>query len=130
MLFCFLSLLFHLTSFLFYFWLIGQFVPAVSLPDWGSHFEFFFSSEFVYIPMSSVVLISDLLYQSAAIVFLDGSRVSETLVMVSLAFHLFLVGTVIFASVLLCQVTKFFIPSKENVGVTRKEQRHCTHVKD
>ena len=54
--------------------------------------------------MSSVVLISDLLYQSAAIVFLDGSRVSETLVMVSLAFHLFLVGTVISASVLLCQV--------------------------
>ena len=43
-----------------------------------------------------VVLISDLLYQSAAFVFPDGSRVSE-LVMVSLAFHLFVVGTVIFA---------------------------------
>ena len=55
--------------------------------------------------MSSVVLISDLLYQSAGIVFLDGGRVSEELVMVSLAFHLFVVGTVIFASVLLCQVT-------------------------
>ena len=54
--------------------------------------------------MSSVVLISDLLYQSAGIVFLDGGRVSEELVMVSLAFHLFVVGTVIFASVLLCQV--------------------------
>ena len=57
--------------------------------------------------MSSVVLISDLLYQSAGIVFLAGGRVSEELVMVSLAFHLFVVGTVIFASVLLChsQVT-------------------------
>ena len=54
--------------------------------------------------MSSVVLISDLLYQSAGIVFLAGGRVSEELVMVSLAFHLFVVGTVIFASVLLCQV--------------------------
>ena len=54
--------------------------------------------------MPSVVLISDLLYQSAGIVFLDGGRVSEELVMVSLAFHLFVVGTVIFASVLLCQV--------------------------
>ena len=53
--------------------------------------------------MSSVVLISDLLYQSAGIVFLDGGRVNEELVMVSLAFHLFVVGTVIFASVL-CQV--------------------------
>ena len=49
--------------------------------------------------MSSVVLISDLLYQSAGIVFLAGGRVSEELVMVSLAFHLFVVGTVIFASV-------------------------------
>ena len=51
--------------------------------------------------MSSVVLISYLLYQSAGIVFLDGGRVSEGLVMVSLAFHLFVVDTVIFASVLL-----------------------------
>ena len=54
--------------------------------------------------MSSVVLISDLLYQSAGIVFLDGGQVSEELVMVSSTFHLFVVGTVIFASVLLCQV--------------------------
>ena len=54
--------------------------------------------------MSSVVLISDLLYPSAGIVFLDGGRVSEGLVMVSFTFHLFVVGTVIFASVLLCQV--------------------------
>ena len=52
------------------------------------------------------------------------------LVMVSLAFHLFVVGIVIFASVLLCQVKKFFIPSKENVGVTHKEQRQCIYVKD
>ena len=68
--------------------------------------------------MSSVVLISDLLCQSAAIVFLDGGRVSEGLVMVSLAFHLFVVSTVIVPSVLLYQVKRFFIPSKENVGAT------------
>ena len=75
-------------------------------------------SAFVY-AMSSVVLISDLLYQSAAIVFLDGGRVSEGLVMVSLAFHLFVVGTVIFASVLLCQVKSLFL-----------ERKMCTYVKD
>ena len=85
--------------------------------------------------MSSVVLISDLLYQSAGIVFLDGGRVSEELVMVSLAFHLFVVGTVIFASVLssyvkLRQVKNFFIPSKENVVLHIKPQRQCTYVKD
>ena len=55
--------------------------------------------------LSYVVLISDLLFQSAAFVFLDGGWVSEglelRLVIVSLAFHLFFVGTVIFASVLL-----------------------------
>ena len=84
--------------------------------------------------MSSVVLISDLLYQSAGIVFLDGDRVSEELVMFSLAFHLFVVGTV-FASVLLCQVQSsqvknFFIPSKENVVPHIKPQRQCTYVKD
>ena len=65
--------------------------------------------------MSSVVLVSNLLYQSAGIVFLDGGRVSEGLVMVSLAFHLFVVGTVIFASVLLCQVksrTSLFLQRK------------------
>ena len=33
--------------------------------------------------LSSVVLISDLLYQSAAFIFIDGSRVSEGLVRVS-----------------------------------------------
>ena len=84
--------------------------------------------------MSSVVLISDLLHQSAGIMFLDGGLVSEWLFTVSLAFHLFVVGTVIFASVLLCQVkssyVKNYIPSKENVGATHKEQRQCTYVKD
>ena len=60
--------------------------------------------------MSSVVLVSNLLYQSAGIVFLDGGRVSEGLVMVSLAFHLFVVGTVIgrqvvLLNVLRCQLT-------------------------
>ena len=83
--------------------------------------------------MSSVVLISDLLYQSASIVFLDGGRVSEGLIMVSLAFHLFVVGTVIFASVLLCQVKSshvknFFILSKENVVPHIKPQRQCTYI--
>ena len=65
--------------------------------------------------MPSVVLINDLLYQTAGIVFLDGGRVSEELVMVSLAFYLFVVCTVIFASVLLCQVksrTSFFLRRK------------------
>ena len=52
------------------------------------------------------------------------------LVMVSLAFHLFVVGIVIFASVLLCQVKKFFIPSKENLGDILKEQRQCIYIKD
>ena len=47
--------------------------------------------------LSSVVLISIVLYQSATFVFLDGSRVSEGLVMVNLVFHLFGVGTVILA---------------------------------
>ena len=37
--------------FRFCLWLIGQFVTAVSLPDQGSHFEFLFSSAFVYIPI-------------------------------------------------------------------------------
>ena len=47
--------------------------------------------------------------------FLDRGRVSEGLVRVSLAFHLFVVGTVIFASVLLCQVkskTSLFLQRK------------------
>ena len=53
---------------------------------------------------------------------MGAELVSEELVMVSLAIHLFVVGTVIFVSVLLSQVKKFFIPSKENVGATHKEQ--------
>ena len=53
--------------------------------------------------MSSVVLISDLLYQSAGIVFLDGGQVSEELVMVSLAFHPFVVGKLF---LLLCSYVK------------------------
>ena len=52
--------------------------------------------------------ISDLLYQSAAFVFPDGSRVSE-LVMVSLAFHLFVVGTVIFFLCALMALTEFVL---------------------
>ena len=82
--------------------------------------------------MSSVVLISDLLYQSAGIVFLDGGRISEELVMVSLAFHLFVVGTVsyfCFCALMLSQVKNFFIPSQENVPHI-KPQRQCTYVKD
>ena len=70
-------------SFFFIFGLLAISYPLVSLPDWGSHFVFLLSSAFVDIPMlcqSSVVLISVLLYQSAAFVFLDGSRVSEGLV--------------------------------------------------
>jgi len=80
--------------------------------------------------MLSVVLISDLLYQSAGIVFLDGGRVSEELVMVSLAFHLFVVGSYFcFCALMLSQVKNFFIPSKENVPHI-KPQRQCTCVKD
>ena len=81
--------------------------------------------------MSSVVLISDLLYQSAGIVFLDGGRVSEELVMVSLAFHLFVVGTVIFR--LLCsyvklnQVENFSTPSQENVPHIKPQLEDSVH---
>ena len=28
------------------------------------------------------------------------------------------------------QIKKFFIPSKENVGATHKEERQCIYVKD
>ena len=58
--------------------------------------------------MSSVVLISNLLYQSATIGFKYEGQVSEGLVMVSLAFHLFDVCTVIFASVPLLRHLNFF----------------------
>ena len=66
--------------------------------------------------MSSVVLISILLYQSAAIVFLDGGWVSKGLVMVSLAFHLFVIGTVIFVSVLLMKSSQ----SRNSLFLQRK----------
>ena len=59
--------------------------------------------------------------------FLDRGRVSEGLVRVSLAFHLFVVGTVIFASVLLCQVkskTSLFLQRKTWMPHI-KPQRQC-----
>ena len=104
-LFCFLSLLFDHTSFVFIFGLLANSYQLLACliraairiclrPD----------------ATSSVDMISDLLYQSAGIVFRDGGRVSEGLDMVSLAFHLFVVGTVIFASLLLSQVKNLFIP--------------------
>ena len=58
----------------------------------------------------TTTILMTLSYQCAAIVFLDGGRVSKGLVMVGLAFHLSVIGTVISASVLLCQVKNFFIP--------------------
>ena len=54
--------------------------------------------------------------------FLDGGRVSEEL-MFSLAFHQFVVGTVIFASVLLCQVKssqELLYSFKGKCGATHK----------
>ena len=80
--------------------------------------------------MSSVVLISDLLYQSAGIVFLDGGRVSEELVIVSLVFHLFVVGTVIFASVLLCQVKSSQVRSRTSLFLQRKKVVPHIKIKD
>ena len=76
--------------------------------------------------MSSVVLISDLLYRSSGIVFLGGGRVGEELVMFSLAFHLFVVGRVIFASVLLCQVKssqELLYSFKGKCGATHKASK-------
>ena len=56
--------------------------------------------------------------------FLDGGWVSEGLAMVSLVFHLFVVGTVIFASVrLLCQVKssqELLYSFKGKCGATHK----------
>ena len=82
--------------------------------------------------MSSVVLISDLLYQSAGIVFLDGGRVSEELFMLvwlSLYLSLAQLFLLLCSYVKLSQVKNFFIPSKENVPHI-KPQRQCTYVKD
>ena len=93
-------------SFVFIFGLLANSYPLLACLIRAAFLNFSFRLHFFLHPdaMSSVVLISDLLYQSAGIVFLYGGQVSEELVMVSLAFHLFVVGTVIFASVLLCQV--------------------------
>ena len=82
--------------------------------------------------MSSVVLISDLLYQSAGIVFLDGGRVSEELlwlVWLSIYLSLAQLFLLLCSYVKLSQVKNFFIPSKENVPHI-KPQRQCTYVKD
>ena len=59
--------------------------PLVSLPDLGQPFCISLVVCICLHPdaLSSVVLISVLLCQSAAFVFLDGSRVSEGLVRVS-----------------------------------------------
>ena len=65
--------------------------------------------------MSSVVLIIDLLYQSAGIVFLDGGRVSEELVMVSLAFHLLSLAQLF---LLLCSYVK--VKSRLSLFLQRK----------
>ena len=115
--------------FRFYLWLIGQFVPLLACLIRAAILNFSFRLH-LFTSRCYVVLISDLLYQSAGIVFLDGGRVSEGLVMVSLAFHLFVVSTVIFASVLLwlSQVKNFFIPSKENVVPHVKPKRQCTYM--
>ena len=67
-------------------------------------------------------------------IFTQNFAMSATpgLVMVSLAFPPFVIGTVIFASVLLCQVKSSYvnIPSKEDVVPHIKPQRQCTYVKD
>ena len=91
---------YHHAFFLFFiFGLLATSYPLVSLPVLGQPFCISLVACIClhHDASSSVVLISVLLYQSAAFVFLDGSRVSEGLVMVSLAFHLFVVGTFIFA---------------------------------
>ena len=69
-------------SFFFCLWLIGHFVTACLIRAAILHF-FFRLHLFTPDTLSSVVLISDLLHQSAAFIFLDGSRVSDWLVRVS-----------------------------------------------
>ena len=125
LLFCFISLLFHHTSFIFIFGLLTNSYPLLACLIIAAILNFSFRLHLFtsrcYI--SSVVLIGNLLYQSAGPVFLDGGRVSDGLVMVSLAFHLFVVGTVIFASVLLCQVKscqELLYSFKGKCGVTHK----------
>ena len=76
--------LFHHAFFLFYLWLwlIDHFVPACQLTWLGQPFCISLVVCICLHPdaLSLVVLISVLLYQSAAFVFLDGSWVSEGLV--------------------------------------------------
>ena len=87
--FVFLSfpLLFHYAFFLLFLFLSLVYWPfrtrllACLIRAAILHFSFLHFSFRLH--LSSVLLISDLLYQSAAFIFLDGSRVSEGLVKVS-----------------------------------------------
>ena len=79
--------------------------------------------------MSSVVLISDLFYQSAGIVFLDGGWVSEGLVWLSICLSLAQLFLLLCSYVKLSQIKNLLIPSKENVPHI-KPQRQCTYVKN
>ena len=113
-LFCFLSLLFQHTSFVFIFGLLANSYPLLACLIRAAILNFSFRLH-LFTSRCYVIGSLDLLYQSAGIVFLHGGRVSEELVMVSLAFCLFVVGTVIFASLLLCQVksrTSLFLQRK------------------
>ena len=66
----------------FIFGLLATSYPLISLPDSGQPFCIYLVLCICLHPdaLSSVVLISVLLYQCAAFVFLDGSRVSEWLI--------------------------------------------------
>ena len=93
---------------------------------------FFFSFFLAYWPIRTCLLAcltraAILHFSFRRHLFLDRGRVSEGLVRVSLAFHLFVVGTVIFASVLLCQVkskTSLFLQRKTWMPHI-KPQRQC-----
>ena len=91
---CLLSLLFHHTSFFFFFFFFGG-------GGEGGGGGLLANS---YPPLACLIRAAILHFSFRRHLFLDRGRVSEGLVWVSLAFHLFVVGTVIFASVLLCQV--------------------------
>ena len=80
-----MRLFFSFSFFLIYLWLIGHFVTAFLIKAAILHFScrlHLFTSRY----LSPVVLMSDLLYQSAAFIFLDGSRVSEGLVKINLSY--------------------------------------------
>ena len=87
---CFISLLFHHTSFVFIFGLLVNSYPLLACLIIAAILNFSFRLHLFtsrcYI--SSVVLISDLLYQSAGPVFLDGGRVSDGLVWLSICLSL------------------------------------------